>query len=366
MSWLKQSKKKGGPMLVSKSALSVCCSLLLCAVAGAQITISESDISTTIGDSVLFKTLLTGSTTVDVGPSGGPHAWTFDTAAFSGMVVVNEIVDKATAPLSVRFPDANITIQQVYGPYGYWIYRKLDADQMLDLGMAMTNPAETMGVRYETPGVNLDLPLTFGTQWQTTFGYTDTTSDTTQSVVLNTYSCNVDAWGTATCPVGTYPCLRENVFQTEITTNYLRGVIASAETVLTRRYYWLAAAVQSAVAMAHSLEGDTSSSFTTADDYMVLVWCNTGGVAEQRSPLVAPVMRVLPNPCARNAELRLASGIPGPVTVRVSDAAGRVVLRQTGNANTMRLDLHGNRAGLYFCTVAAAGRVITEPLVLLK
>jgi len=353
-------------MTASKLALSVCCCLLLCAVAGAQITISESDISTTLGDSVLFKTLVTGSTAVDVGPSGGPHVWTFDTAAFSGLVLVSELVDKATAPLGARFPDANIAIQQVYGPYGNWVFRSLSDSQMLDLGAVMTNATETLGVRYETPGVNLDLPLTFGTQWQTTFGYTDTTSDTTQSVVLNTYRCSVDAWGTATCPVGTYPCLRENVFQTEITTNYLRGVIASAETVLTRRYYWLAAAVQSAVAMAHSVQGDTSSSFTTADDYMVLVWCNTGGVAEQRSPLVAPVMRVLPNPCAGNAELRLASGIPGPVTVRVSDAAGRVVLRQTATGTTTRLNLRGNHSGLYFCTVAAAGRVVTEPLVLLE
>jgi len=60
----------------------VCC-LFLCAVAGAQITITKNDISTTIGDSVVFKTLVTGSTTVDVGPSGGPYVWTFDTAAFS-------------------------------------------------------------------------------------------------------------------------------------------------------------------------------------------------------------------------------------------------------------------------------------------
>ena len=52
--------------------------------------------------------------------------------------------------------------------------------------------------------------------------------------------------------------------------------------------------------------------------------------------------------------------------VRVCDATGRVVLRQTATGNTTRLDLRGNRAGLYFCTVAAAGRVVTEPLVLLK
>lgn len=353
-------------MTVSKSALTVCWCLFLCAVAGAQITITENDISATIGDSVQFKVLVMDSTTVNVGSSGGPHVWTFDTAAFSGMVVGSEIVDKATTPFGARFPDANITIQQVFGPYGIWIYRNLSDSQLLNLGMGITSPGETLGARYETPEVNLELPLTFGTEWQTTFGYTDTTSDSTQSVYLNIYDCRVDAWGTTTCPVGTYPCLRENVFETEITTNYLRGGIVSAETVLTRRYYWLAAAVQSAVAMAHSLEGDTSSNFTASDDYMVLVWCNTGGVAEQGESQAVPAARVLPNPCTGSAELRLASGIPGPVTVRVCDAAGRVVLRQTAAGNKARLDLRGNRSGLYFCTVAAGGRVFTEPLVLLE
>jgi hypothetical protein len=356
-------------MPVSKSTLSVCCCLLLCAAAGAQITITESDISTTIGDSFQFKTLVTGSTTVDVGSSGGPHVWTFDTAAFSGLVVVNEIVDKATTPHGARFPDANIAIQQVYGAYGYWIYRKLDPNQMLDLGAAMSNGDTIFGFRYEPQCVNLDLPLTFGTQWQTTFGYTDTSSDTTQRVVLNNYDCRVDAWGTATCPVGTYPCLRENVFQTEITTEYLRGVIASAETVLTRRYYWLVAAVGSAVAMAHSMEGDTSTNFTTADDYMVLVSTNAGAVTEERRLPVAAA-RILPNPCTGSALLSLAPGIPGPVTVRVCDAAGRVVLRRAlsaeRQASSVLLDLRGNRAGVYICTVTAGGSTLTNELVLLK
>jgi hypothetical protein len=139
---------------------------------------------------------------------------------------------------------------------------------------------------------------------------------------------------------------------------------------LTRRYYWLAAAVGSAVAMAHSMEGDTSSNFTLADDYMVLVSTNGGAVAERHGLTVAPAARVLPNPCAGSAELRLASGIRGPVLVRVCDATGRVVLSRAlsigRQASSVVLDLRGNRAGLYFCTVAAAGQVITERLVLLK
>ncbi|MCX6843402.1 MAG: T9SS type A sorting domain-containing protein [candidate division WOR-3 bacterium] len=355
-------------MFVSKSALSVCCCLLLCAAAGAQITITEGDIPTTIGDSFAFK-ICFDSTTVSVGPTGGPHVWTFDTAAFSGMVVGSEIVDKDSTPLGARFPDANITIQQASGPYKFWAYRKLDADQMLDVGAGMANADTLIGYAYSPPGVNLDLPLTFGTQWLTTFGHTDTTSDTTQSVILNIYDCRVDAWGTATCPVGTYPCLRENVFQTEITTSYLRGVIASAETVLTRRFYWHGPR-GGVVAMAHSVEGDTNSSFTLADDYMVLVSTNFGAVTEERGLPVASQARILPNPCTGSATLNLAPGIPGPVTVRVCDATGRVVLRRAlsvgRQASSALLDLRGNPAGLYICTVTAGSRIVTNEFVLLQ
>lgn len=351
-------------MPVSKSALSFCCCLLLCAVAGAQITLTENDVPRAIGDSFVFK-LWFDSATVSVGPAGGPHMWSFDTAAFPGMVLGSEIVDKDSTPFGARFPDANVTIEQASGPYKFWAYRKLDANQLLDIGAGMANADTSYAFSYNPPGVTLDLPLTFGTQWQTTFGYTDTTSDTTQTVVLNNYDCRVDAWGTATCPAGTYPCLRENVFQIEITTDYLRGAVISSDTVLTRRFFWHAAAV-GGVATALSLEGDTSSNFTTADNYMILVQTNCGAVFEQPGPMVAPAVRVLPNPCAGSAELRFVSGIDGPVTVRVCDAAGRVVLRQTATGNTTWLDLRGNRAGLYFCTVAAAGRVVTEPLVLLK
>jgi hypothetical protein len=351
-------------MSVSKSALSVFCCLFLCAVAGAQITITESDIPRTIGDTFVYK-IGFDSTTVNVGAAGGPHVWTFDSAAFQGVVAPMGIVDKDSTPLGARFPDANVTLQVVSGPYGMWLYRKLGATQMLELGVANSNADTTIGHVYDPPSVNLDLPLTYGTQWQTTFGYTDTTSDTTQTVTLIICDCRVDAWGTATCPAGTYPCLRENVLWTQIVTGYVRGAVAWTDTLPTRRYWWLASAVGT-VATANSRDRDTSSSFTLAAEQWALVQTNRGAVLEQPGSVVAPAVRVLPNPCTGNAELRLASGIRGPVTVRVCDATGRVVLRQTATGNTARLDLRGNRSGLYFCTVTTGSRVFTEPLVLLK
>jgi len=44
----------------------------------------------------------------------------------------------------------------------------------------------------------------------------------------------------------------------------------------------------------------------------------------------------------------------------------RAGARRTTTGNNARLDLRGNRNGLYLCTVAAGNQVVTEPLVLLR
>lgn len=137
------------------------------------------------------------------------------------------------------------------------------------------------------------------------------------------------------------------------------------DTALTRRFWWLAPAV-GWVATAHSLEGDTSTNFTMAGDYQVMVTTNSGAVLEQCGPRVAAA-RILPNPCSGSATLCLGPGLAGPVSVRVCDAAGRVVLSQAARGGApMRLDLRGNRAGLYFCTATIGNRVVTEPLAILR
>jgi hypothetical protein len=153
-------------------------------------------------------------------------------------------------------------------------------------------------------------------------------------------------------------------FQHERADGYLRGAVAWTDTLPTRRYWWLASEIGT-IATANSMDRDTSASFTMADEQWVLVQTNRGAVLEQRG-LPVTAARIRPSPCAGGAMLDLAPGMTGPVVVRVCDAAGRVVLRQTATGNTTRLDLRGNRAGLYICTVTAAGRVVTEPLVLLK
>jgi len=78
--------------------------------------------------------LSSGSTAVNVGSAGGPQTWTFDTASYAGYVVGWELVDRDSTPAGPQFPEANLTGQEMLGPYGFWIYRKLDATQMVDLG----------------------------------------------------------------------------------------------------------------------------------------------------------------------------------------------------------------------------------------
>jgi len=123
------------------------------------------------------------------------------------------------------------------------------------------------------------------------------------------------------------------------------------------------------VAMTHSMEGDTSMNFTLADDIMVMVQTSSGGVEELGGPRVGMPVRIRPNPCGRLATVECAPDRPGRAEVTVRDGLGRALLTReysAGKATNIRLDLGDLPAGVYFCTLTAAGQTATRQLVRLQ
>jgi hypothetical protein len=342
------------------SVLVACC--LLAGAALAQVTITEGDVPRTLGDSTRYKYVQSWAT-VDNGPAGGPHTWTFDTSTYIGYVLTQTIVDRASTPFAERFPDANLAAMEPRGAYTLYVYNRLDPDALQEHGFGAYFGTSGIARANVPPAMVLDLPATLGTSWQTAFTVTDTAGDTLH-VAAETRRFNVDAWGTAVTPAGSFECLRENAVGVVVRTTYVGGNPVSVDTVPTRRYMWLARGV-GMVAMTHSNEGDTSPDFTDADDYTVMVQTSAGAVTETgRSPLPAR-SAVSPNPCGRFATVSLGPPMAGPVRVELTDPAGRVWLKQAPPAAvlTVRLDLSRVPAGVYFCSVAAAGWSETHRLV---
>ncbi len=80
----------------------------------------------------------------------------------------------------------------------------------------------------------------------------------------------------------------------------------------------------------------------------------------------------LPNPTAGAATVAFTLATGGPVRARVYDALGRAVLTLAGGepfgagTHTLRADLSGRAAGVYFVRVEAGGTVRTTPLVVAR
>ncbi len=351
-------------MLKTPSFVLLCC--LLAGVAAAQVTIEQGDVPQTIGDSTRYKYVQSWAT-VDNGSPGGPQTWTFDTSTYIGYVLTQTIVDKASTPFADRFPDANLAAMEPRGPYTLYIYNKLDADALLECGFGAFFGTSGIARANVPPAVILDLPATFGSNWQTAFTVTDTAGDTVH-VAAETRRFTIDAWGTAVTPAGSFACLRENAVGVVVRSTYVGGSLVSVDTVSTRRYMWMARGV-GMVAMTHSTEGDTNPNFTEADDIMVMVQTSAGGIQEPGRPIAGLRSSIYPNPCGRFASVACALEGPGTVQVSIADPSGRTVLRRTASSRPgapVQLDLGDLRAGVYFCTVSAGGRADAHRLVRLK
>lgn len=349
-------------MRLLKPVFAGCC-LLLCSSALAQITIEAGDLPQTIGDSSRYK-YLQHEATVDVGPSGGPHTWTFDTSTYVGYVLTTTFVDKATTPFADLFPDANIATMEPRGSYTLYVYNRLSPDKLEECGYGLHFGGGGKAGLNVPFSLGLKLPLSLDTAWTDVFSMSDTSADTVRATAHERW-CEVDAWGTAETPVGSYPCLRKKQYEFEVTATFVNGMFVDLDSVMTLRYYWFAKGA-GMVAMMHSMEDDTSSNFTQADDIMVLVQTGACGVAESRRAEVRRFPEVRPNPCPGRAVLECAPGFRGPVSVRICDAAGRIVLkqlRQTGHGSPVELDLRSLPAGVYLCAVTAGEKTAVRRLI---
>ena len=311
---------------------------------------------------------------MNVGSPGGPQAWTFDTAGFAGYVLTLGCVEVASTPFAGEFPQANGAFREERGPWTLYYYRRLEAEAASDPGFGLDAGGMTKAYPYTPAVMELPLPATLGAAWQSNYYYLDSLDDTTCVRTMSMLVNHVDAWGTATTPAGTWPCLRRNIFERQRVETWVHGLRVAAESSRTRRFYWLAAGVGT-VAMARSLFCDTSTLFTEADDVMFLVRTNTAAVAETPGSGRAG-LRCGPNPARGGATLRYELTAAGPVRLSVRDRSGRLVRElvdamQGPGTHAARWDGRdqAGRAvapGVYFAGLAAGGADSRAKLVLAR
>ncbi|GEM_PF-1490826 len=331
------------------------CLLVLFASAQAQITITRADIPSHLNDTFLYKRN-SGIATVNVGSAGGPNSWTFDTATFVGARQYHAVVDKNATPFGGLFPGANVA----YATEGestlvnaYTFFQLSDSEFDCE-GMGLEFTDTLLHRAYQPHALAAPLPLTYEQSWQTSYAWTDTMLPIIVITQVRERH-SVDAYGTVTTPSGTYPCLRENVLDTVITTVWYDSVPVTSESTWRRHYMWHVPLHGIAVS-ARGPERDTNLSFTSSDCYRVMVQVRAG-IEEQRatvasSPmpgatLVRGVLR-LPESLFRSPQSKLA----------LLDLSGRTVLRipRSSPASGSAVDVSGLVPGVYFLHQDGLGR----------
>ncbi len=318
--------------------------LLLFAAAQAQITITDADIPSHLNDTFLYKRN-SGVATVNVGSSGGPNVWTFDTSTFVGMRQYQAVVDKNATPFGALFPTANVA----YATEGEstlinaYTFCQLSASELDCEGMGLEFTDTVMASVYQPHQVVAPLPMTYGQAWQCSYGW----SDTMLPLVITTDVTKrhrVDAWGTVTTPVGTDSCLRENLVYMVIVTSWISGVPVSTDSVWGRHYVWHVPR-RGIVVSAESPDRDTSLNFTSSDCYRVMVQVQAG--IEEQNPaamgnsgpaatLVRGIIR-LPQSVSQDPQSELV----------LLDLCGRTVLRvpRASSGSRRSVDVSGLAPG---------------------
>ncbi|MBN2464711.1 hypothetical protein JXD38_03685, partial [candidate division WOR-3 bacterium] len=336
--------------------------LLLLATAQAQITLTSTDIPTHLNDTFLYKRN-SGVATVNVGSSGGPHAWTFDTSTFVGARQYQTVVDKNTTPFGPLFPAANVA----YATEGEstlinaYTFFQLSPSEFDCEGMGLEFTDTLLDRVYEPHQVTMPLPLAYGQSWHCTYGW----SDTMLPLVITTNVVEwhrIDAWGTVTTPCGTDSCLRENLVDTIVVTTYVSGVPISTDSTWRRHYNWYIA-LRGIAASARGPERDTSLVFTSSDCYRVMVDVQAG-IEEQN-----PAGKSSPAPCA--TLVRGILRLPQPLSedpqteLALLDLSGRTVLRVPQSSRTA--DVSGLAHGIHFLLrTSPAGRTVVQKYVLVE
>jgi hypothetical protein len=294
--------------------------LLAAGPAQAQITIGRGNLPQRYGDSLRQKYNV-DTAGVNVLAPGGPHAWVFDTAAFTGALRWYVIVDPSLAPFQTDFPSANYVDHTIPddSTVSTYDYMRLEDDSLNLLGNAVVS-SDTSYVRvFEARYRMLVLPLALDSAWTTaTSWYVPIVGESIEMLCERRSRMSVDGWGTAQIPMGTFDCLRLDCYDTMVNTTYVGGTPVYSDTSGHRSYTWWTREHGMVAATTGPLN-DTGHVFTKSDCYWVLVGRTAGAIAEH------------PTPPARS-ELPLPGVIAGSVVVRGREAGRFEILDVTGRS----------------------------------
>lgn len=243
-----------------------------------QIIIDWTEVPQAIG--VEFTHNGADSVDVIIGPAGGPYEWYFMQPV--GPQNTNSLIVPRTAtPYGDSFPMANLVLEITEDTDTVYAYADLQPTAGINLGYGTVVATETLCVRFE-PVDSYPLPLVYGNSRSFHYGHT---IHMTPVISVRTDffgSENIDAYGTATIPYGTFSCLRTCMFDTTVSTLIINNIPVTVDTS-TRIVYDFMTEDYGLVAHIVSFPEEVNPNFTEAM-FLERLTSFSLAVEEQRSP----------------------------------------------------------------------------------
>lgn len=291
-----------------------------------QITITANDILGVIGKTQVIEQDSSGTIVVNVGGSGPNQVWDFSASNPDALVATYEHLQPNGTPFSSDFPSANMVekISFTGAPGTIYNYREVTDNQMSNLGSA--TDLSLMGVPFsrvtKSRRTLAPLPLAYENTWS------EMVSDTNAafgivSIISDTSTFTVDAWGTVILPKGQVPVLRIRQDSRGSSSSVVAGFNQTTRSA-DISYFWVSRD-NLIVAWATSEDGETDPNFTTTSFFALLSEASGTTSLTDNEPTRTQVLTAAPNPFLHQTEFRFTLMVSEDVRLDVFDQAGRLV-----------------------------------------
>ncbi|HEY0029314.1 MAG TPA: T9SS type A sorting domain-containing protein [Bacteroidia bacterium] len=332
--------------------------------AKAQITITTADVAF---PPALIQQAHDTLPTVSAGSSGINQTWNMTALQTHSLDSLNFIAP-GWAPESAEFPGSNLAVQ-FSGPENAYGYASNTASSMTLLGNSAEvdfgGGLDTL-VQKNTPAEILtNFPSTYLSNFTNNYvseamfelGFdpgVGFTIDSARQKSVVTKTSNVDAWGTITTPLGSFPSLRYHVEKRNVDSLFIKAFGAWSffqETIdSTKQYSWWANSIGFPLVDATI---DWATGAVTSVD-----WLKTPLTAGINVSTVSSAVNVYPNPAQNDITFMLESAKVS--AVQVYDIAGRMIDSYPVSNDNLRINTSEFANGIYTFAVIGADNAIVN------
>jgi len=346
-------------------------SVFICNHAGAQITVTSTDMPS-VGDTVRTSIALNPEV-FDFTQTGENYSWDF-----SGLNPVNQRVDTFLAVTStpvVFWPFFLISVDFVntFNPGGILpglpdvlAYRFLESsnNRYQDLGYGLIFEGTPIPLKYSNADEIYQFPMNFGQSYNDD-AFLELALPGVGYVLLDRSRQNtVDGWGTLTTPYGTFEVLRYKSVVAEYDSLFINGTGQAVVRNYTE-YHWLAQGMD--VPLLQVTLDETLGNVVVYQDSARVI---NVGLFENEHPQTA--LQIYPNPARQSSKILLDVAAATLAGLSIYNQQGNLIyqeqrqLQQGQNMILLDANQHFTGPGLYFIQLTGKGIRSYGKLLLLE